>query len=115
MIVTIAGREVAVDAEGSLQAPEQWTEEIGQEIAAGLGLSLSDKHWQVIRFMRGSLPPRRARVPHAAHKSGAQLYACKASVDMFGRARDDFIEELEGIITVGEFHGMAGGGQIIFT
>ena len=47
--------------------------------------------------------------------SGAKLYACKASVDMFGLGRDDFIEELEGIITVGEFYGLAAGGQIIFT
>ena len=47
--------------------------------------------------------------------SGAKLFACKASVDMFGLERDDFIEELEGIITVGEFYGIAAGGQIIFT
>ena len=47
--------------------------------------------------------------------SGAKLYACKASVDMFGLTRDDFIEELEGIITVGEFYQLAAGGQIIFT
>ena len=47
--------------------------------------------------------------------SGAKLYACKASVDMFDLARDDFIEEIEGIITVGEFYQMAAGGQIIFT
>ncbi|MGH7696145.1 MAG: DsrE/DsrF/DrsH-like family protein [Gemmatimonadaceae bacterium] len=47
--------------------------------------------------------------------SGAKLYACKASVDMFGLTKDDFIEELEGIITVGDFYGLAAGGQIIFT
>ncbi|HEX8941628.1 MAG TPA: DsrE/DsrF/DrsH-like family protein [Gemmatimonadaceae bacterium] len=47
--------------------------------------------------------------------SGAKLYACKASVDMFGLDRDDFIDELEDVITVGEFYAMAGGGQIIFT
>ena len=47
--------------------------------------------------------------------SGAKLYACKASVDMFGLTRDDFIDELEDIITVGEFYQVAAGGQIIFT
>jgi peroxiredoxin family protein len=47
--------------------------------------------------------------------SGAKAYACKASVEMFNLERDDFIEELEGIITVGEFYEMAAGGQIIFT
>ena len=47
--------------------------------------------------------------------SGAKLYACKASVDMFDLGRDDFIDELEGIITVGEFYQIAAGGHIIFT
>ena len=47
--------------------------------------------------------------------SGTRLYACKASVEMFGLQREDFIDELEGIITVGDFYGLAAGGQIIFT
>jgi peroxiredoxin family protein len=47
--------------------------------------------------------------------SGAKLYACKASVDMFGLSRDEMIEEVEEIITVGEFYHLAAGGQIIFT
>lgn len=47
--------------------------------------------------------------------SGAGIYGCKASVDMFHLSEDDFIEQMTGIITVGEFYEMAGGGQIIFT
>lgn len=47
--------------------------------------------------------------------SGAKLYACKATVDMFDLKREDFIDAIEGIITVGDFYQMAGGGQIIFT
>ena len=47
--------------------------------------------------------------------SGARVYACKASVDMFDLKREDFIDEIEGIITVGEFYALAAGGQIIFT
>ena len=47
--------------------------------------------------------------------SGAKLYLCKASVDMFDLKREDFFDEMEGIITVGEFYQMAAGGQIIFT
>ena len=48
-------------------------------------------------------------------ESGAGLYACKASVDLFGLTKDDFVEEVEDVITVGEFYGLAAGGQIIFT
>jgi peroxiredoxin family protein len=47
--------------------------------------------------------------------SGAGLYACKASVDMFHLTTEDFIPEVQDIITVGEFYEMAAGGQIIFT
>jgi peroxiredoxin family protein len=47
--------------------------------------------------------------------SGARLYACKATVDMFGLAMEDFIPQVEEIISVGEFYEKAAGGQIIFT
>ncbi|MGW4394156.1 DsrE/DsrF/DrsH-like family protein [Amycolatopsis nivea] len=47
--------------------------------------------------------------------TGAGLYACKASVDLFGLEKDDLIEQVQDIITVGEFYGKAAGGQIIFT
>ncbi|HXH96172.1 MAG TPA: DsrE/DsrF/DrsH-like family protein [Gaiellaceae bacterium] len=47
--------------------------------------------------------------------SGAKLWACKASVDMFGLTMDDFVPQVEDIITVGDFYGLAAGGQIIFT
>jgi peroxiredoxin family protein len=47
--------------------------------------------------------------------TGAGLYACLASVDLFGLDRDDFIPQVKDIITVGEFYEIAAGGQIIFT
>ena len=47
--------------------------------------------------------------------SGARLYACKATVDMFGLTMDDFAPQVDEIISVGEFYERAAGGQIIFT
>jgi peroxiredoxin family protein len=47
--------------------------------------------------------------------SGANLYACKATVDMFGLTMDDFVPQVADIISVGEFYEKAAGGQIIFT
>lgn len=47
--------------------------------------------------------------------TGAGLYACKASVDMFKLERSDFIDQVTDVITVGEFYAMAAGGQIVFT
>ncbi len=49
----IAGRDVEVDAEGFLTHPEQWSEAMGEEIAAACGVGLlTERHWQVVRFMR---------------------------------------------------------------
>jgi peroxiredoxin family protein len=47
--------------------------------------------------------------------TGAGLFACKASVDLFGLEKNDFIAQVQDIITVGEFYDQAAGGQIIFT
>jgi len=47
--------------------------------------------------------------------SGAGFHACRASVEMFGLALDDFVPQVEDVISVGEFFNLAAGGQIIFT
>ena len=47
--------------------------------------------------------------------SGGGLYACQASVDMFKLTRESFIDEVNDIITVGDFYEKADGGHIIFT
>ncbi|MHB8301588.1 MAG: DsrE/DsrF/DrsH-like family protein [Acidobacteriaceae bacterium] len=49
------------------------------------------------------------------HDSGGELYACRATVDMYHLKRQDFISELDGIISVGQFYEKAAGAQIIFT
>lgn len=50
---TIAGKTVAVDPEGFLIDPGAWSENIAAEIARENGIpALTDRHWQVIRFMR---------------------------------------------------------------
>ena len=47
--------------------------------------------------------------------SGVGISACKATVEMFGLTEADFVPQLTGIATVGEFYELAAGGQIIFT
>lgn len=47
--------------------------------------------------------------------TGAGLYACKASVDLFELAEDDLVDQVQKIITVGEFYDHAAGAQIIYT
>ena len=51
--LTVAATEVEFDAEGFFTHPEQWTEEMAPELARREGIdTLTDQHWQVVRFMR---------------------------------------------------------------
>ncbi len=47
--------------------------------------------------------------------SGAGLYACKASVDMFGLSEADFVPQVSRVLTVGEFYELSAGGELVFT
>ncbi len=65
--MTLAGETVEVDGEGFLLDAGQWNEEIAREIAAANGIAeLTDRHWEVVNFMRrtyletGSAPSVRA-------------------------------------------------------
>lgn len=46
--------------------------------------------------------------------AGADMYACKMSVDMMDLGMDDFIPGVQDIVTAGEFMDMTEGAQIIF-
>jgi tRNA 2-thiouridine synthesizing protein E len=49
---TIAGTEVQVDSEGFLTQPDEWTEEVGKELAANIGIEMTEDHWRVVKFLR---------------------------------------------------------------
>jgi peroxiredoxin family protein len=49
------------------------------------------------------------------HDAGADIYACRATVDMFDLKASDFCPELDAVISVGQFYEKAAGSQIIFT
>lgn len=46
--------------------------------------------------------------------AGGHLWACRMSVDMMKLTKDDFVDEVEGIINVAEFLELSRGAQIIF-
>ena len=46
--------------------------------------------------------------------AGANLYACKMSVDMFDLKKEDFIDGVKDIVTAGDFMDMTDGAQIVF-
>ena len=49
------------------------------------------------------------------HDTGAEIYACKATVDMFHLKKEDFCPQVDEIITVGDFYEKSAGASIIFT
>ena len=49
---TIAGHEVDVNDEGFLTRPDQWSDELGQELARLIGITLTDEHWKLVHFLR---------------------------------------------------------------
>lgn len=49
---TLAGKTVEVTDEGYLVNREDWTKEIATELAKEQGIELSDKHFEVLDFLR---------------------------------------------------------------
>ena len=80
------------------------------------GMSTMVTHMMQKKMETLDIPPIAEFVQLIAD-SGAMLYACKASVDMFDLKQDDFVDAVDSIITVGQFYEMAGGAgsHIIFT
>jgi TusE/DsrC/DsvC family sulfur relay protein len=49
---TIGVASVHVDAEGFLTEYDEWTEDLARQLAAHIGIELTDAHWKAIRFLR---------------------------------------------------------------
>lgn len=52
MITDNASHVLETDAEGYLVDPADWDEEVAAQLASGEGITLTEEHWHVIRFMR---------------------------------------------------------------
>ncbi|MCX7833962.1 MAG: DsrE/DsrF/DrsH-like family protein [Ignavibacteria bacterium] len=60
------------------------------------------------------IPPVREFI-EMCYDAGVEIYACKASVDMFHLKKEDFCPQVKDIISVGKFYELSAGAQIIFT
>jgi tRNA 2-thiouridine synthesizing protein E len=49
-----AGQSVEVNDEGYMVDPSQWSKEIAAEIAKEEGIELTDKHYEVLEFLRNA-------------------------------------------------------------
>ena len=51
-VTTIGATAVHVDAEGFLTDYDEWDEQLAQQLAAQIGIELTDEHLPILRFLR---------------------------------------------------------------
>jgi TusE/DsrC/DsvC family sulfur relay protein len=51
-VTQLDGHQIHVDGEGYLTEYDEWSEDLARELAARIGIELTDEHWRVIRFLR---------------------------------------------------------------
>lgn len=79
MDVNIAGIRLDVTEDGYLTDVSQWNEDIAKEIAKQEGIELTDKHWEVIKWIQEQVEAGKALSVRGVKKSGVidikQFYA----------------------------------------
>ena len=51
-VTTLDGHQIHVNDEGFLTDPTEWDESLAAVLAAQIGVTLTDAHWNAIRFLR---------------------------------------------------------------
>jgi tRNA 2-thiouridine synthesizing protein E len=49
---TIAGKTIAVNEEGYMTDFSQWDEKVGEALAAEANLTLTPRHWEVLKYLQ---------------------------------------------------------------
>lgn len=65
-----AGKTVEVTEEGYLTNPADWTEEMAKEMAKEAGIELTDKHFEVLNYLRKQFETGEALTIRKVGKSG---------------------------------------------
>lgn len=66
----IAGVSVELNEEGYFTDPSEWNKEVAKEIAAEEGIELTDKHYDVIEFIRNKVKQGESLTIRGIGKSG---------------------------------------------
>jgi TusE/DsrC/DsvC family sulfur relay protein len=51
-VTSIAGHDIHVDAEGFLTVYDEWNDDLAKQLAAQIGIDLTEAHWKAIQFLR---------------------------------------------------------------
>ena len=76
---TYGGATVDVDADGFMTDPGQWTKEVADGLATEVGITLTDRHWIVLDFVRQDSvdqgePPGVRRITKLTDVSMKEMY-----------------------------------------
>jgi tRNA 2-thiouridine synthesizing protein E len=67
---TIAGANIDVNEEGYLTDASQWNKDVAAEIAKEEGIDITDKHYEVIDYIRNKVSSGEALTIRGINKSG---------------------------------------------
>lgn len=89
MAYEVDGKSVATTENGYLVNPEDWTENVARQIAQLEGIELTDKHWDIINYLRdqyfnnaGNQPNERTILKDIGKQWGEKL-SSKDMYDLF--------------------------------
>jgi len=87
--------EVNVSEDGYLEDMSQWNEEIAHEIASEIGIELTDKHFEVINYLREKTAAKEALTIRKVGKSG--IVSIKELYQLFPKGPLKFSSKIAGI------------------
>ena len=94
-IKTIAGAQVNVSEEGYLEDMNEWNQSIAKEIASEVGIELTDKHFEVLDFLREKTEAGESLTIRKVGKSG--ITDIKGLYTLFPKGPLKFSAKIAGI------------------
>ncbi len=92
---TIAGKEINVSEEGYLENMNDWNEDVAKEIAGEIGIDLTEKHFEVLNYLREKTEAGEALTIRKVGKSG--ITDIKGLYDLFPKGPLKFSSKIAGI------------------
>jgi len=92
---TIAGVQVNVSDDGYLEDMSQWNEDIAKEIANEIGIELTDKHFEVLNYLREKTAAEESLSIRSVGKSG--VVDVKGLYKLFPKGPLKFSSKIAGI------------------
>jgi tRNA 2-thiouridine synthesizing protein E len=92
---TIAGKEINVTEEGYLENMNDWNEDVAKEIAKEIGIDLTEKHFEVLNYLREKTEAGEALTIRKVGKSG--ITDIKGLYTLFPKGPLKFSSKIAGI------------------